>query len=219
MARAPARRPRSAGGHPEQRDDQPGLHLIGDQHPVSGPVRGARGTIPASWPDQHGYLGTPQDPSTGLSLLGTRQYDPATGRFLSVDPILQVGDNRQTNGYSYAADDPVDSSDPAGLDDWYNDPTQNVTQYDGGNVGDQWWFDPNQDPVDRTGHQCDDWYFDPKENAPVTKHPKSPATAPGQAKASVPAQTPTMSPRTGVSVGLRRHRPVSRWDRDSDPGR
>jgi RHS repeat-associated protein len=79
------------------------------------PYGNLRGAAAASWPDQHGYLGKPVDPATGLSLLGARQYDPVTGRFLSVDPILEAGDHRQMNGYSYSGDDPVDTSDPTGL--------------------------------------------------------------------------------------------------------
>jgi RHS repeat-associated protein len=78
------------------------------------PYGDPRGPQPASWPDQHGFLGQPQDPSTGLDLLGARQYDPVTGRFLSVDPLLESGDSRQMNGYSYAADNPVNLSDPTG---------------------------------------------------------------------------------------------------------
>jgi RHS repeat-associated protein len=78
------------------------------------PYGNKRGTTPTSWPDQHSYLGQPQDPTTSLDLLGARQYDPVTGRFLSVDPILETGDQRQMNGYSYAADNPVNGSDPKG---------------------------------------------------------------------------------------------------------
>jgi RHS repeat-associated protein len=74
-----------------------------------------RGASPVSWPDQHGYLGKSVDPTTGLGLLGARQYDSALGRLLSVDPVLEQGDSHQMNGYSYNGDDPVNSSDPAGL--------------------------------------------------------------------------------------------------------
>ena len=79
------------------------------------PYGNPRGPAPASWPDQHGYLNRAADHSTGLSLLGARQYDPATGRFLSVDPILAGGDPQQMNGYVYADDNPVTESDPTGL--------------------------------------------------------------------------------------------------------
>jgi len=79
------------------------------------PYGNPRGTVPTSWPDQHSFLGQPQDRTTGLDLLGARQYDPTTGRFLSVDPVLEVGDQRQMNGYAYSADDPVNGSDPTGM--------------------------------------------------------------------------------------------------------
>jgi len=79
------------------------------------PYGNPRGTVPTTWPDSHSYLGQPQDQTTGLDLLGARQYDPATGRFLSVDPVLESGDQRQMNGYSYSGDNPVNSSDPNGL--------------------------------------------------------------------------------------------------------
>lgn len=49
-----------------------------------------------------------------LMILGYRTYDPAVGRFLSPDPILQV-----VNQYAYALGNPVLFQDPDGLDmDW-----------------------------------------------------------------------------------------------------
>ncbi|QMU77975.1 RHS repeat-associated core domain-containing protein [Streptacidiphilus sp. PB12-B1b] len=74
-----------------------------------------RGATPAAWPDQHSYLGQAQDPTTGLDLLGAREYDPATGRFQSVDPVLESGDTTEMNGYAYAGDNPVANTDPTGL--------------------------------------------------------------------------------------------------------
>jgi len=44
-----------------------------------------------------------------------REYNPANGRFLSVDPVLEAGDPNQLNGYDYAGNDPVTGSDPSGL--------------------------------------------------------------------------------------------------------
>ncbi|WP_194916372.1 RHS repeat domain-containing protein [Catenulispora rubra] len=73
-----------------------------------------RGTAPPSWPDQRAYLDLPSDPTSGLDLLGARQYDPVTGRFLSVDSVQENTDQRQLNGYSYAGDNPVNGSDPTG---------------------------------------------------------------------------------------------------------
>ena len=82
------------------------------------PYGSARGAPAPGWPDQRGYLGKPTDPTSGLSLLGARQYDSVTGRFLSVDPILEAGDHRQMDGYAYSGDDPVNTSDPTGLMIW-----------------------------------------------------------------------------------------------------
>ncbi len=78
------------------------------------PYGGKLGAAP-SWPDNKGYLGQPADADTGLDLLGARQYEPVTGRFLSLDPVFEAGDPTQMGGYSYAADNPVSQSDPSGL--------------------------------------------------------------------------------------------------------
>ncbi|MFB7950157.1 polymorphic toxin-type HINT domain-containing protein [Kitasatospora phosalacinea] len=82
------------------------------------PYGNPRGTQPTSWADNHGYLGKPADPSTGLDLLGARNYDPALGRFLTADPILEIGDPNQMGGYTYAGDNPSTGSDPTGLSWW-----------------------------------------------------------------------------------------------------
>jgi RHS repeat-associated protein len=73
-----------------------------------------RGT-PVPQPDNRGFLNQPQDAATGLLDVGARTYDAAIGRFLSVDPLLELDDPQQLNGYGYAASDPVDNSDPTGL--------------------------------------------------------------------------------------------------------
>ncbi len=78
------------------------------------PYGETRGTPPASWPDQHGFVGGTQDP-TGLTHLGAREYDPTLGRFVSVDPIVDPGDPQQMHGYTYANNSPTTSSDPSGL--------------------------------------------------------------------------------------------------------
>ncbi|MEY9863003.1 RHS repeat-associated protein [Catenulispora sp. GAS73] len=114
---------RVGGGNPQ--------YLVGDQHGTDqlsvdsvtmsttrrqldpygnqvGPVSGG------NWPDQRGFLDQPQDASTGLVNDGARQYDPATGRFLTTDPLLEAGSPQQLNGYAYAAGDPVNGSDPSG---------------------------------------------------------------------------------------------------------
>ncbi len=45
---------------------------------------------------------------------GARWYNPATGTFISLDPLLETSSPLQLNGYTYAAANPVDGSDPTG---------------------------------------------------------------------------------------------------------
>ncbi|MFE3455844.1 RHS repeat domain-containing protein [Nonomuraea sp. NPDC059194] len=79
------------------------------------PFGAPRGTNPAPWPGQRGFVGGTNDPSTGLVRLGAREYDPSTGRFITVDPIIDKDVPQQMNGYSYADNNPVTFSDPTGL--------------------------------------------------------------------------------------------------------
>jgi RHS repeat-associated protein len=75
-----------------------------------GEARGADATLPT----EKGFVGGPVDP-TGLTHLGAREYDPALGRFISVDPIIDNNDPQQLNGYAYANNNPTTRSDPTGL--------------------------------------------------------------------------------------------------------
>ena len=84
---------------------------------------GGQRTEPASaWPGERGYVNGTQDSSTGLTQLGVRAYDPDTGRFTTVDPILSTGDPQQWNAYAYANNSPITNSDPDGLEPfgWHN---------------------------------------------------------------------------------------------------
>jgi len=58
--------------------------------------------------------GKPQDAATGLTSVGARWYDPASGMFQSLDPVFEATSPQQQNGYTYAGADPVSSSDPSG---------------------------------------------------------------------------------------------------------
>lgn len=68
----------------------------------------------ATIPGTRGFVGGTTDP-TGLTHLGAREYDPTLGRFLSVDPIIDINDPAQMNAYSYAHNNPITQSDPTGL--------------------------------------------------------------------------------------------------------
>jgi len=69
----------------------------------------------AGWTGDRGFLAKTTDTSTGTTHLGAREYDPHLGRFLSVDPIIDLSDPQQMQGYSYANNNPVTLSDPTGL--------------------------------------------------------------------------------------------------------
>ncbi|MES5819515.1 RHS repeat-associated core domain-containing protein [Streptomyces sp. RG80] len=77
-----------------------------------GAERGA--TEGGSWPDDKGFLGKTKDTTTGLTHLDAREYDPKIGQFISVDPVMETDDSQSLNGYSYAANNPVTTSDPTG---------------------------------------------------------------------------------------------------------
>lgn len=58
-----------------------------------------------------GYAGGWTDPDTGWVHFGVRDYDPETGRWLSKDPLGVLG---SLNLYAYAANSPVNLTDPTG---------------------------------------------------------------------------------------------------------
>jgi RHS repeat-associated protein len=80
---------------------------------------------PSSVTNPFRYTGRELDPETGLYYYRARYYDPATGRFLSEDPLqFEAG----TNFYRYVSNNPLVLRDPSGLDwrwwrrvkDWWN---------------------------------------------------------------------------------------------------
>ena len=78
------------------------------------PYGESRGAVPAAWPSQKDFVGGTKDASTGLIHLGAREYDPATGRFISVDPVVDPKDPQQLNAYAYANNSPVSFVDADG---------------------------------------------------------------------------------------------------------
>ncbi|WP_405437302.1 polymorphic toxin-type HINT domain-containing protein [Streptomyces avidinii] len=82
----------------------------------SDPYGNPRGSQPAAWPGDHTFLGVgTDDNTTGLTHIGAREYDPTTGRFITVDPIIDITDPLQMNGYTYSNGNPITNSDPSGL--------------------------------------------------------------------------------------------------------
>ncbi|AGZ46087.1 polymorphic toxin-type HINT domain-containing protein [Actinoplanes friuliensis] len=65
------------------------------------------------WPSLKGFVGGDSDTS-GLTHIGAREYDPVLGRFISVDPLMDMADPQQWNGYAYSNNTPVTMSDPSG---------------------------------------------------------------------------------------------------------
>ncbi len=79
------------------------------------PYGGPRGDAAPAWPGERGFVDGTLDASTGLTHLGAREYDPGIGRFISVDPVMDLADPQQMQGYSYANNSPVTFSDATGL--------------------------------------------------------------------------------------------------------
>ena len=65
------------------------------------------------WPSY--YRGEQYDQDLGLYYLRARYYNPATGRFMSRDPLDgQLKDPKSLHKYLYAEGDSVDAIDPTG---------------------------------------------------------------------------------------------------------
>ncbi len=62
--------------------------------------------------DYFGFAGEYTDAETGFEYLQARYYDPATGQFISVDPLKDL----TGQPYAYTSDNPLSASDPTGLD-------------------------------------------------------------------------------------------------------
>ncbi|WP_405535280.1 RHS repeat domain-containing protein [Streptomyces canus] len=77
------------------------------------PFGGLRSETSNALPGSRGFVGGTNDPS-GLIHLGAREYDPTLGRFISVDPLINIDDPQQMNAYAYANNRPITAADPDG---------------------------------------------------------------------------------------------------------
>lgn len=69
-------------------------------------------TTPTAVANPFTYAGQFRDDESGLYYMRARYYDPATGQFLSVDPLVAV----TQSPYGYVAGNPPNGRDPSGLD-------------------------------------------------------------------------------------------------------
>jgi RHS repeat-associated protein len=83
---------------------------------------GARTTQGAQDAASFGFTGHLEHKELGLVFTLYRAYDPATGRWLSRDPI---GEEGGINLYGYVLNDPINRFDPLGLA-WESTPTQGL---------------------------------------------------------------------------------------------
>ncbi|MEE1782759.1 polymorphic toxin-type HINT domain-containing protein [Streptomyces sp. SP17BM10] len=81
------------------------------------PFGNERGAQPGDgvWAGDKGFVGGTKEKVTGFTLLGAREYDPKTGRFISPDPVTDAGDPQQWNAYAYANNSPINKADANGL--------------------------------------------------------------------------------------------------------
>ncbi|MBU1640975.1 MAG: RHS repeat-associated core domain-containing protein [Proteobacteria bacterium] len=93
------------------------------------------------------YPGQYYDGETGLHYNWHRYYDPATGRYMTPDPI---GLDGGINLYAYVGGDPVNWIDPEGLAGWHFDRTESGRKliHKG-----KYRFDSDGDLVDHSGRK------------------------------------------------------------------
>ncbi|HUQ01565.1 MAG TPA: RHS repeat-associated core domain-containing protein [Kofleriaceae bacterium] len=88
-----------------------GVELHRKKYRPYGALLASSGALPY---ESRGYTGQRQDLS-GLLYLHARYYDPALGRFISPDPIVDGPDLVGLNRYAYAGNDPINHTDITGF--------------------------------------------------------------------------------------------------------
>jgi RHS repeat-associated protein len=83
----------------------------GNQHVTTG--YGPFGELASFYSTRYEYTGQVSIPELNLFDFKARNYDPNLGRFLSADPAGYASD---INSYAYVRNDPVNGTDPSGMD-------------------------------------------------------------------------------------------------------
>lgn len=89
--------------------DSVGLEVNDYNYKAFGSIRSQSGTVANAWR----YTGRQYDPESGLYFYRNRYYDASAGRFITQDPIGLAGG---INLYAYVKNDPLNHTDPYGLD-------------------------------------------------------------------------------------------------------
>ncbi|MFC4517930.1 polymorphic toxin-type HINT domain-containing protein [Streptomyces ehimensis] len=161
-------------------------------HRRTTPFGAPRGQQPKNWPGAKGLVGGTNDTSTNLTHLGAREYDPSTGRFISVDPLMDLGDPQQNHGYSYANNNPVTLSDPDGLkpdECSYHGVSCYPTSNSGG-----WHVEVDEEEYE-TYNSTDDEESEPEESSGGGSYPE-----PRPSAGPAPHPGPYYGPRIGPDV-------------------
>lgn len=65
---------------------------------------------------RRGFTGHEHLDAVGLIHMNGRVYDPVAGRFLSADPLVEIGPSQSPNSYAYVWNNPLTLIDPSGFD-------------------------------------------------------------------------------------------------------
>ena len=71
-------------------------------------------TLNADGENKIGFTGQERDEESRFIVMGVRQYDPKTGRFLSIDPFFEKFPSQSP--YQYAYNNPISFKDPTGFE-------------------------------------------------------------------------------------------------------
>jgi RHS repeat-associated protein len=100
-----------------------------------GPYGNPRITNAATVPTGKGYINERFDAETGLQYLHARYYDPELGRFLTPDWWDPWKEGVDFNRYAYGFNNPINTSDPSGHRNEYENPDYGTGGWSNGSTG------------------------------------------------------------------------------------